>query len=182
MRINLLCASAFLLVPLAVTPTLWAQVFDNPAAAAADEDFPVQGEYVGTNQAMQVIARGDGNFEIVVYALGLPGAGWDKSPPRRVDGDADTVDQLVESMGLKRVERKSPTLGAKPPADAIVLFDGSEASLRANWNDGAKRTEDGLLVQGATSKQTFGDYRLHLEFMTPFMPTASGQGRGNSGV
>lgn len=182
MRINLLCASAFLLVPVAVTPTLCAQVFDNPTAAATDEDFPVQGEYVGTNQAMQVIARGDGNFEMVVYALGLPGAGWDKSPPRRVEGDADTVDQLVESMGLKRVERKSPTLGAKPPADAIVLFDGSEESLRANWNDGAKRTEDGLLMQGATSKQTFGDYRLHLEFITPYMPNASGQGRGNSGV
>ena len=181
MRIKLLCASLFLLVPCLPLP-IFAQVFDSPTAASQDPDFAIQGEYSGENKAMQVIARGDGVFDIVVYALGLPGAGWDKSPARRLDGDADTVAELVESMGLKKVERKSPTLGAAPPADAIVLFDGSEESLKKNWEAGAKRTEDGLLAQGASTKQTFTDYRLHLEFMTPYMPKASGQGRGNSGV
>jgi hypothetical protein len=32
------------------------------------------------------------------------------------------------------------------------------------------------------SKQSFGDAHLHVEFRTPFMPSARGQGRGNSGV
>ena len=32
------------------------------------------------------------------------------------------------------------------------------------------------------SRRTFQDHRIHLEFRTPFMPTARGQARGNSGV
>jgi hypothetical protein len=33
-----------------------------------------------------------------------------------------------------------------------------------------------------TAEEKFGNCRLHLEFRTPFMPDARGQGRGNSGV
>jgi hypothetical protein len=32
------------------------------------------------------------------------------------------------------------------------------------------------------TKQKFTDFRLHIEFRTPFMPEARGQARGNSGV
>lgn len=78
---------------------------------------------------------------------------------------------------LKKIERSSPTLGAKAPAGAIVLFDGTSPD---NF-EGGRITEDGLLVQGPKSKQTFGSGTLHVEFRTPFMPEARGQGRGNSG-
>ncbi|MHB1033870.1 MAG: 3-keto-disaccharide hydrolase [Pirellulales bacterium] len=78
---------------------------------------------------------------------------------------------------LNRVERKSPTLGAKAPAGAIVLFDGTTAD---NFR-GGRMTEDHLLMQGATSKRTFQDCTLHVEFRTPYMPEDRGQGRGNSG-
>ncbi len=161
---------------------LAAQTYATPEAAAADPDFSVQGEYSGNQRGMQVVARGGGEFEIVIYEGGLPGAGWNRIAPRRVDGDADVVADLVESMELQRIERSSPTLDAPPPPGATVLFDGSQQSLEKNWQAGARRTEDGLLQEGATSVQTFGDYSLHLEFRTPYMPTASGQGRGNSGV
>lgn len=182
-RITDSVSAVIVLVATALTaPIVFAQTFSTTEQAATDPDFLVQGEYAGTAKAMQVIARGDGDFEIVVYEGGLPGAGWDKQPPRRVDGDADVVAQLVESMRLERIERKSPTLGAAPPTGAIVLFDGSEESRKTHWEDGAKRTNDGLLIQGVTTRQSFGDYRLHLEFQTPYMPKASGQGRGNSGV
>jgi hypothetical protein len=59
----------------------------------------------------------------------------------------------------------------------VVLFDGKSADAF----DGGRLTEDGLLKAGATSKQTFGDCTLHLEFRTPYMPEARGQARGNSG-
>ena len=43
-------------------------------------------------------------------------------------------------------------------------------------------TKDGLLMPGVASKRNFQGVTLHVEFRTPFMPHARGQGRGNSGV
>ncbi len=149
----------------------------------------------------QVIALGDGKFHVVGYAGGLPGEGWDKSEKDQVDGKTvDGVptfsiekDHIIlkikdgvltvtkdgkEQVGLlKKVERKSPTLGAKPPAGAVVLFDGTTPDAFK----GGRMTEDKLLMEGVTSKDNFGSCTLHMEFMTPFKPHARGQGRGNSG-
>ena len=58
------------------------------------------------------------------------------------------------------------------------MFDGKTAD---NFK-GGRMTEDGLLIEGATSKQKFGDFKLHIEFRLPYKPAARGQGRGNSGV
>lgn len=158
----------------------------DPSVAAKDPDFLVQGEYTGAPEsdapkAMQVIALGGGEFEIAVYEGGLPGAGWNKVAPRRLkEVDEGTVLDLVDSMKLQRVQRKSPTLGMAPPPDAIVLFDGRNQSLK-NWI-GGEMSDSGFLKQGTSSKQTFRDYSLHLEFRTPWLPAKRGQGRGNSGV
>jgi hypothetical protein len=79
---------------------------------------------------------------------------------------------------LPRIERHSPTLGAKPAAGAVVLFDGGSAD---HWEKGV--VENGnLLGSGCTSRRQFGDYTLHLEFRTPYKPAARGQQRGNSGI
>ncbi|HUG94121.1 MAG TPA: DUF1080 domain-containing protein [Planctomycetaceae bacterium] len=76
------------------------------------------------------------------------------------------------------MERKSPTLGKKPPQGAVVLFDGTSA----DQFEGGRLTDDGLLMQGVTSRRTFQDGTLHLEFLLSFMPHARGQARSNSGV
>jgi cytochrome c553 len=157
-------------------------VYETVQAASADPDFQLQGEYTGQQRALQVVALGDGEFDILLFSGGLPGAGWDRSPPRKLSGDADEVQQLLTDGEFRRIERQSPTLGSVPPAGAVVLFDGTQQSLEAHWEPGAKRTEEGLLLQGATSRDRFGSYTLHLEFQTPFMPSARGQGRGNSGL
>ena len=80
---------------------------------------------------------------------------------------------------LKKIARKSPTLGEKPPAGAVVLFDGSSADKLDNPSH---LTADKCLESGVTSKDGFGNYTLHLEFRLSCMPEARGQGRSNSGV
>ncbi len=78
---------------------------------------------------------------------------------------------------LKKVLRKSPTLSKKPPLGAVVLFDGTSPD---NFQ-GGRMTEDGLLMEGITSKQRFQSFTLHLEFQLSYMPFARRQGRSNSG-
>ena len=77
------------------------------------------------------------------------------------------------------------------PSDAIVLFDGTAASLQ-NWTDEKGNPTKWLLVEGALesvkkagfiqTKEKFGSCQLHVEFATPTEVKGSGQGRGNSGV
>ena len=87
-------------------------------------------------------------------------------------------EQVVALGELIRVERRSQTLGAAPPAGAIVLFEGSHAD---HWKNGRK-TDDGLLMIGTETKTSFQDFYMHIEFQLPYMPNARGQGRANSGV
>ena len=86
-----------------------------------------------------------------------------------------------QSIPLKKITRKSPTLGAKPPEGAIVLFDGSNTD---EWKGGRLDKKTGFLnTDGGdvTTKRKFSNYVAHVEFMLPFRPDARGQGRGNSG-
>ena len=86
-----------------------------------------------------------------------------------------------KSFELKKTERKSPTLGAKAPAGALVLYDGSSTS---EWKGGRIDKVTGLLNtdgQDIKSLKNFQDYTVHAEFFLPFKPGGRGQGRGNSG-
>ncbi len=82
-----------------------------------------------------------------------------------------------------------------PPADAVILFDGTDLS---NWQSD-KKGEDGKpiplkwrLVNGELesvkgagyirTKESFGDCQLHVEWATPIKVSGNSQGRGNSGV
>ncbi len=190
-----LFASAAL--PLASALAAPSPTWIEPAEAGAD--FAIQGEYTGNNCAAQVIALGNGSFRIVGWAKGLPGTveGAEKTltVDAKTEGDRVTFDgsgwkghiqngvlsgtgENGKSLELKRIVRESPTLGAKPPEGAVVLFDGTSAE---GWV-GGKMDERKFLGMGTKSVRTFGDIHLHLEFRTPYMPEARGQARGNSGV
>lgn len=174
-----------------------------------DEDFLFQGEYVGSVRAvdgrpvrlgLQVVALGNGQFSAMGYQDGLPGNGWDRETiidwtgQRDADGLTLTgnrgtvvlgvgsgvvIDVSGQEVGtVQRVRRTSKTLGAAPPSNAIVLFDGSSVERF----DGGQLTPEGWLAPGAVTKIPVRDFRLHLEFQTPFLPDARGQARGNSGV
>ncbi|MDB4793867.1 DUF1080 domain-containing protein [Pirellulaceae bacterium] len=164
----------------------------------------------GMKIGIQVMALGGGKFDLVAYMGGLPGDGWSRggdtlkakgntkgemvvfAPESNAedaekrgraewkDGSITVYDPEGNSvLKADKVTRKSPTLGSKPPEGAVILFDGSSAETFEN----GKMLEGNLLAAtNCTSKEKLGDHVLHVEFRTPFMPTARGQGRGNSGV
>ena len=75
------------------------------------------------------------------------------------------------------------------PEAAVVLFDGRDLSNWTKLDGGAPAWEvaDGAMTVTAgegdiVSRERFTDFLLHLEFMTPDMPDATGQAKGNSGV
>jgi hypothetical protein len=170
---------------------------DGQAGDAAD--LLIQGEYQGEipgkgRWGAQVVARGEGKFQVHFLPGGLPGAGWDGKTKVQANaataegkttitgswtgaiGDGKLTGQTADgqAFSLTRVVRQSPTLGSKPPTGALVLFDGTNTDHFPK----AKMSEDKLLTVPATSKQLFQDFTLHLEFRVPY-PCPS---RGNSGV
>lgn len=186
---------------------------NDPAKLKDDADFAIQGEYQGrikvggdgSKASAQVIARGEGDFEIKAYLGELPGADRDGSKYRKatasrlgkkvtVKNEAGIVigeiaDEFLKlkiddiQVTLEKVERKSPTLGAKPPEGAAVLY-GSEKDV-ANWENGkVVELSDGkfLAASNPRSKKTFQSFTAHIEFRLAWMPNSRGQQRSNSGV
>ncbi|MGH7612784.1 MAG: 3-keto-disaccharide hydrolase [Gemmatimonadales bacterium] len=78
---------------------------------------------------------------------------------------------------------------AAPPADAIVLFGGTDLSKWEGDSGQAApwKVENGYveIVAGSgaiRTKRGFGDCQLHVEWRAPSPPLSEGQDRGNSGV
>jgi hypothetical protein len=186
--------------------------FTDPASAGIDFQLQgeyvgsLQTEQGWQRYGLQVIARGDGAFAGVLILGGLPGedvvrglrtqvAGKREDDSKaRLESDGKTIlidgntARVEDSEGaylgsLDKVTRSSPTLGLSPPPGAIVLFDGQDASNLEK----AKVSDDGVIQinsipGGMTTKMPVGAFHLHIEFRSPFMPYATGQSRGNSGV
>ena len=176
---------------------------------AAGIDYQIQGEYVGEaiedssyKIGAQIIALGGGKFDLVGLIGGLPGDGWERGDETHTATGEWQDDEVVFEMDsgmivsvkkgklvvtadggevaiLERTVRKSPTLGKAPPTGAKVLFDGSNVD---HFED-AKLVEGKYLgATGAFTKHPMKSHQMHIEFRTPYMPTARGQARGNSGV
>ncbi len=82
----------------------------------------------------------------------------------------------------------TPGKNNAPPSDAIILFDGKNFD---EWKgaDGAVKwkLEDGAMTVVAktgdiSTKRSFGDVQLHIEWRSPSEVVGKGQGRGNSGI
>lgn len=194
------------------------QVFaDDPIMGNWEGTYGSDGGAAGSLSA-QIVAEGGGDYRAVIRVVARNGrevsfslmgnkegdkaifsGRIDLGPETGaydINGQAEASDFRGRYSGLersgtflmKKVHKKPPTLGAKPPEGAIVLFDG--ASLKhwqqldgrpAGWKileDGSMEVTKGNII----TRQEFGDCKIHLEFRTPFMPEARGQRRGNSGV
>ncbi len=182
-----------------------------PEAAAKDPDFAIQGEYLGEGTdgddnehklGLQIVALGNGAFGATAFKGGLPGAGWDGDTQWKYTGKRQGNDkavftndespitlyyrdgEIIAAKGDRKVgqfrktTRKSPTLDAAVPKDAKVLFAGKDNGTL----NGLKIDDTGLMQEGATTKDKFQSFKLHVEFRLPFKPTARGQARGNSGL
>lgn len=174
-------------------------------------DFQIQGEYLdkenGTGFGANLVAEGNGQFRVIVFPNGLPGAGWNRYDEqilgKAVLNDAGdlivTLEEIPIPLTLKKgegklstvfedniysftkLERQSPTLGQSAPEGAIVLFaDGKASDLfeQAVVNEEART----LWSDAWTKPFEKRPYLLHVEFMLSYMPTAKGQNRANSGV
>jgi len=202
MKAAFLLVAVTLAVVAAAVPGQEQPIID-PAKADADFAVQGEyvGEVTGEDgkpakYGIQVVAQSPGKFRAFGHQGGLPGDGWDKS--KKVEGDGQTKDgvtvfpkflgsatikdQVLTVTGagaaklgeLKRVVRQSPTLGAKPPEGASVLFD---AATGAEHFPNAKLTDDKFLGVPAASKRLFAkDFTLHIEFRIPYRT------HGNSGV
>ena len=168
---------------------------------AGGRDYADQGEYISNWGGAQLIALGEDKFRLVLFKGGLPGAGWDGSARTEVEGKREgssivitnakngwvntissgkiiTKTDTDRTYEMTRTQRTSPTLGAKPAAGAIVLFDGGNTDA---WKD--PHLDDRKILQSGTkTKREFTNYTLHVEFLLPFKPLGRGQDRGNSGV
>jgi 3-keto-disaccharide hydrolase len=97
----------------------------------------------------------------------------------------------ISDLKLNKPADKEDVTSAPPPKGALVLFDGKNLDQWVTRNDPKKPAtwklvdDSAMQVQGGdiVTKEKFdGAFRLHVEFRVPYMPKATGQGRGNSGV
>jgi 3-keto-disaccharide hydrolase len=164
---------------------------------------PARGDWQGTpGYVAQVIPVAGGKYQANVFTkfdepdakplavlkgelAGLVGDGWSGA----IAGGHFTATRGADKFDLQHITRTPPTLGAKPPAGAIVLFDGKDLNAWAKKAGKDWLKEDGpapwKLVDGVAevvpatdggilTHRKFGDYHLHAEFRTLGAPSNSG--------
>jgi hypothetical protein len=182
----------------------------------AADDLTFLGDWQGQELVAQVIPRGNHQFQvnllrefdknaeplIVVKAdsrngtLRFEQSGW-RGTIR--DGHFQVTDLNEKTHQLRRVKRLSPTLNARAPKGAVILFDGSgfdhwEPQVRhgtpsnIDWemDNGCMRVvptdKESRSGHSLITKKSFEDFVLHLEFRLPLMADKTGQARANGGV
>jgi len=166
-----------LILALIFTPLAWAKkpanTWIDPVKAAAEHPkFQFIGEYSDAQETVfhQVTLLKTDDYLVSTYKAGLPGRGWDKSPVDSRVLDQGELDSLLKSA--VRIEYVSPTMGMTAPETAVTMPTGFT------------NVEDGILWAGGRTVDSFGSFKMHLEFRLPFKPmrNPSNQDKGNSGI
>lgn len=108
----------------------------------------------------------------------LPGSPWHVHDSERPQPPAVTPGSTIPTPPA-----------ARPPSDAVVLFDGRDVSQWQGVKDGLAqwKIESGFMEVLPTSgdiqtRTWFGDCQLHVEWATPDPPRGDIMNRGNSGI
>jgi hypothetical protein len=175
---------------------------------------PYMGNYEGTvgghSAKAYVIAVGGQNYRVNISSADgtLTPAGFDLSATEfngvlcitgqaagrdwngKVQDGVMTLDGHYYGLTgeLKKVQKESPTLGQKPPKDAVVLLPyepGQKTSLEKWTNQNWQLNDDGSMEVKNGSNftvQQFSNVQLHIEFCLPLEVWKIAQHRANSGV
>jgi hypothetical protein len=202
----LCCATALSVNAAPDAPAGKARKTEKPVNFIPAKPNPVVGDWQGDRGSVaQVIAVSPSEFNAVLLtgfevegkpvaalrgtseggAVGFSGDGWTGT----LQGDRFTLTNSDQHLELRHINRKPPTLGAKPPAGAVVLFDGKNLDAWAKKSGKEWLLEDGpakwKLVEGGAMEvvpetdciithQKFGDCKVHVEFRTLGHPSNSG--------
>jgi hypothetical protein len=138
----------------------------DPAEAAKDPDFKIQGEYVGAGTwkgqanvkvGAQVIALSKGAFTVVVTKGGLPGDGWRRGDERfNMQGKPQSVESAVPFTALSGKDVSGSIEG-----DVMTLASGDgttklelKRTVRHSSTEGAKPAAGAaVLFDGTTAEQ-----------------------------
>jgi hypothetical protein len=133
------------------------------------------------NDKPVAILKGEQSGNTVTFT----GDGWSGA----IAGEHFKAEKGTESFDLQHVTRTPPTLGAKAPQGAIVLFDGTNMNSWAKMKEKDWLTEDGpstwrivpvnaleVMPRAGSliSHKQFGDAKIHVEFRTLGGPMNSG--------
>ena len=95
----------------------------------------------------------------------------------------------MQPVAVRGATPSTPERAGRAPSDAVVLFDGRDLSAwtGSGQSPAAWKVSDGWFEVtagkgGITSKESFGDVQVHVEWQSPSPPRGLGQDRGNSGV
>ncbi|RRQ49631.1 DUF1080 domain-containing protein [Maribacter algicola] len=129
--------------------------------------------------------------------------GWEISFSEGICSGTALLYNKKTTFKLYKSQLTSPTLNLKPPADAIMLFDGSNSqkwqhadgkpitwSITTNGELETRskfwQSQDGKKNLNGGDIETVDSYsvplQFHMEFRYPVEPGKSGQGLGNSGL
>ncbi len=151
--------------------------WDRSMARFYGEGELVDGKLVVTGVKMNIPRKGD-EADVIFN---------DAQKEAKLIGTMEDGKFFLEFKGqkseLKKVERKSDTLGKKAPEGALVLFDGKDCGQFAGDFHMSDAQENAFWSEARFKPFERGKaYKLHIEFLLSFMPNALGQARSNSGV